>query len=495
MSMFKLYYNIKVNFMTKYLAHIFLLLVVFVTAACSIHSAYPTTALITETSGAPEAGAHYIMKSYHVGPRPTDPVCADLNGDGFQDIAVALKKQALVVMLNDRNGGFSPPVQYDTFPHNTSLTIADMDGDGYPDIVPLTELKVGPFFLNDGNGNFTRHDLDIQALLYSWHIETADLNNDSLPDLVISSLQKPFISIVMNKGNLNFAPNRINLMPEIELPGIKPPIASVKDDTPSISSTNREISDKEKTVTEKIRSKARTEELRSVAPLSEIIPSHERIEQTQDTPGGGSQKLRYAKRVKGLDNGFKDVVMGDINGDGSPDILTPSYVFDAIYIGLNDGKGNFHFTSIPIEPKMSYELGYALSSIALLRYPDRKLPDVAVSSERDGRIYLFENNNGRLVQKASIKTNQTPIRITSDDMNGDGLPDIVVTCAAPLPADNRSTVQVWLNSKDGFFLKDTLKSEGQGIYLDTCQLSPGALPSIVISNVHEETLNIFSPVR
>jgi hypothetical protein len=482
--------------MTKYLMHKFLLLVVFVTAACSIHSADPTTALMTGTSGAPEAGAHYIMKSYHAGPRPTDPVCADLNGDGYQDIAVALKKQALVVMLNDRNGVFYLPVQYDTFPHNTSLTVADVDGDGDPDLVPLTELKVGPVFLNDGKGNFTRHDLDIQALLYSWHIESADLDNDSLPDLVISSLQKPFISILTNKGNLNFATNRINLMPEIEGPVSKQPVA-VKDDTPSISSTKREMSDKEKTLTEKSPSKLRKEELKSAAPLSEGTPSPEKIEQIQDTYSSGSQKWRYAKRVKGLDNGFKDVVTGDINGDGFPDILTPSYIFDVIYIGLNDGKGNFHFTSIPIEPKMPYELAYALSSIALLRYPDRKFPDVAVSSERDGRIYLFENNNGKLVQKASIKTDQKvpPVRIASDDMNGDGLPDIVVTFAAPLPADNRSTVQIWLNSKDGFFLKDTLKSEGQGIYLETCRLSPGALPSIVISNIHEETLNIFTPVR
>ncbi|MDQ7787754.1 MAG: VCBS repeat-containing protein [Thermodesulfovibrionales bacterium] len=476
--------------------HRFLLFVIFFAAACSVRSAGPSPALTTGISPVPEGSARYLMKSYHIGPRPTDPVCADLNGDGYRDIAVALKKQALVVMLNDHSGSFSLPVNYETFPHNTSLTAADVDGDGDPDLVPLTELKVGPVFLNDGRGNFTRHDLDIQALLYSWHIESEDLNNDSLPDLVISSLPKPFLSIVMNKGNMNFTPNRMNLMPEFEEPVRKSSLTSTRDDTPSISSTKREMSAEEKSRVEKSSAKIQREDLKSVAPPSEGTQSPEKTEQIQDTSGSSSQKWRYARRIKAMDNGFKDFVIEDINGDGFPDIVAPSYVFDAIYIGLNDGKGNFDFTSVPIEPVMSHEFGYALSSIALLRYPDRKLPDVAVSSERDGKIYLFENKDGRLLQKTSIETNQkVPVRIVSDDMNGDGLPDIVVTFAAPLPVDNKSTLQIWQNSKEGFFLSDTLQAEGQGLYLNTCRLSPGALPSIVISNVHEETLNIFSSVR
>ena len=48
----------------------------------------------------------YSKKTYKVGPRPSDPICTDLNGDGANDIAVALKKQALSVLFNKGNGGW-----------------------------------------------------------------------------------------------------------------------------------------------------------------------------------------------------------------------------------------------------------------------------------------------------------------------------------------------------------------------------------------------------
>ncbi|MFZ5906074.1 MAG: FG-GAP repeat domain-containing protein [Nitrospirota bacterium] len=481
--------------MIPHLVHRLLLCAVLFSAACATHSADRTPPLLQGEAALSEADANVLMKSYHAGPRPTDPVCADLNGDGYQDIAVALKKQTLVVMLNDRNGGFSPPVQYETFPHNTSLTAADIDGDGDPDLVALTEVKVGPFFLNDGKGNFTRHDPDIPALLYSWHIESADLNNDSLPDLVVSSLQRPFLGILINRGNLQFDSNRINLMPELEEPDRRQFASSPQTGAPSAEAAAKETGREGKPLQEGEGARVRKEDL-SMVPPSGQTSSPDKTQEVQPTAGSGSQKWRYAKRVKALDNGFKDLVIGDINGDGSPDILTPSYVFDSLYVGLNDGKGNFQFASIPVEPELPYELGYALSSVALLRYPGRTVPDVAVSSERDGRIYLFENNNGKLRQKGAIETNlKVPVRITADDMNGDGLPDIAVTFAAPLPDDTKSTIQIWLNSRDGFLPGESFRSEGQSIYLDTCRLSPGALPSVVVSNVHEETLNIFRPVR
>lgn len=408
----------------------------------------------------------YSSESYHVGPRPTDIVCTDLDGDGYNDIATALKKQTLVVMLNNQKGEFLEPVKYDTMPHNTSLTAADIDGDGDIDLIPLTELMVGPIFLNDGKGHFTRHDLNIKSIIYSWHIESADLNNDNLPDLVITSLQKPLITIVMNKGNLNFEPHRINLMPDKSLPhksSTKPRIEDLKS-MPQVSSDEKLASEK-------------TEQI---------------ITDVEDR--SGSQKWRYAKRIRALANGFKDIKITDINGDGYKDIITPSYVMGALYIGINDGKGNFNFTSLPIEPKQPYELSYALSSVAILKYPGRELPDVAVSSERDGKIYIFENKDGNLSQKETLETNtRALIRITSDDMNGDGLPDIIATFTAPLPADTKSPVQVWLNSKNGFFLHDNLRSEGFGAYVNTCRIKYHSAPSIVTSNIHEETLTIFKP--
>lgn len=496
--------------MKNFLLPLLLVFMLFSAASCALRTTGTSPEPTPGAQPLPAAGSQYTMKNYHIGARPTDPVCADLNSDGFNDIAVALKKQALAVLLNNRSGGFAAPATYATFPHNTSLTAADIDGDGDLDLIPLTELKVGPVFLNDGRGTFSRHDLDIQALLYSWHIESHDLNGDALPDLVITSLQKPFISLVMNRGGLQFATHRINLMPGIEEPRHRPDATASPDTTPAVGATDRKVIGKEKSPAEAVKkpgaekpASPNREDLRSVPPSEEVITlSPDQLKQMEDaSPGSGkyipgSQKWRYARRIKALDNGFKDAVITDMNGDGHPDILSPSYVFDSIFFGMNNGKGEFDFVSVPVEPELPYELGYALSSIAVLRYPDRKLPDVAVSSERDGNIYLFENREGTLIQKGRLETRRkVPVRIVSDDLNGDSLPDIVVAFAAELPVEKRSMIQVWLNSREGFFLKETLQSEGQGIYLDTCRFSPEEHPSIIISNVHEESLTIFSPIH
>jgi hypothetical protein len=380
----------------------------------------------------------YFPKNYHVGPRPTDTICADFNGDGYPDIATSLKKQSLAVLLNDQKGNFHEPAIYDTFPHNTSLAAADIDGDGDIDLIPLTETMLGPVFLNDGKGNFTRHDINVKVPAMSWHVESADLDNDHLPDFIITSLHKPVVTIVKNKGNLNFETQTLNLISDLD--------------------------------TEKVEKEPR------------------------ESGEAGIDRLRFRKRIRALDNAIKDFVVTDINGDSFKDIILPSYLMNVLYVLVNDGKGHFDISAVKFETRKKHDIEYAFSSVAVLNYPDRRLPDIAVANETDGVIYIFGNDNGSLSLKETVDTNSPLLlRIRSDDMNGDGLPDLVATFAAPIPQDSKSSVQVWLNSRKGFVPGDILKSDGFGAYISTCRISGPANPALVISNIHEETLTVLSP--
>jgi len=430
----------------------------------------------------------YSKKTYKVGPRPSDPICTDLNGDGANDIAVALKKQALSVLVNKGNGDLSTPVLYETMPHNISLTKADIDNDGDMDLIPLTERRVGPVFLNDGKGNFKKTDIEIMGLPFSWHIEAADLNNDNLPDLVISGIQTPKVMVLMNKGDLTFEKGIYDLFSALDL-DIDKRLSTrerrMSGSAPAHGSSSFSASHLSGNATKMHRSEMEV----SNQFIRKTIIHKDTENRTKICP---SKRLRLSKALRHLPNGIKDFVLTDINGDGHVDMILPSYIMNAVYTGINDGKGNFEFFETCIQGQEI--IHNTLSSVALLKNKGKKLPDVAISSENHSQIYIFENRQGKLFYQKTIETGVglPLVRIASADLNQDGLSDIIGTFSAPIPKDNKSSVLIWFNKDGDFVPGNKMKSDGYGAYIDVCSLDDGP-PTIIISNLHEESITLLKP--
>ena len=84
-----------------------------------------------------QPGAFYHASTYAVGSRPDDIAVADLDGDGRPDLAVANYDTYDVSVLLQRPaspGAFFGAVNYPTLDEPYTLSIADLDADGYPDI-------------------------------------------------------------------------------------------------------------------------------------------------------------------------------------------------------------------------------------------------------------------------------------------------------------------------------------------------------------------------
>ncbi len=84
---------------------------------------------------------------------------ADLNGDGYPDLAVAeYQNESVAVLLNQGNGKFGKPATYSTQgPGGASnVAIADLNHDGIPDLAVSTEIGLTGFniFLGTGHGKF-----------------------------------------------------------------------------------------------------------------------------------------------------------------------------------------------------------------------------------------------------------------------------------------------------------------------------------------------------
>ena len=120
---------------------------------------------------------------------PSAIVAADFNGDGKIDLAVSNATGNNVgVMLNDGTGGFSGLANYTVCGSGSQLTAADLNGDGSVDlIVPVASCAEVDFLLNaaDGTGNFSA-GTPLSTGNNPYQVAVGDMNGDGKMDLVIS---------------------------------------------------------------------------------------------------------------------------------------------------------------------------------------------------------------------------------------------------------------------------------------------------------------------
>jgi hypothetical protein len=147
-----------------------------------------------------------------VGEYPTCVACADLDDDGDIDVVVANGSSGTVsILLNGGDGTFALQVDYDVGNEPwfiPSLVAADLDGDGFVDLAVPSYNTDHPFTVNvlhnTGHGRYVRRGQ------YTVHgpgeIARADLNGDGAPDLVVTDQTMGALSVFMNDGHGNFAP-------------------------------------------------------------------------------------------------------------------------------------------------------------------------------------------------------------------------------------------------------------------------------------------------
>lgn len=111
------------------------------------------------------------------------------------------------------------------------------------------------------------------------------------------------------------------------------------------------------------------------------------------------------------------VVMGDLNEDGNPDLVTANALADTITVFFGEGDGRF--------TAAQYAVGDFPLDVELTDFDGDGHLDVVVSNSRDNSLSLFFGfGDGTLGEEARWSMASSPRDLTIGDFDGDGHPDI-----------------------------------------------------------------------
>jgi hypothetical protein len=150
-------------------------------------------------------GTFQPKEDYETGNGPFSVFCADLDGDADLDLAVAnFSSDKVSILKNYGDGTFQPKVDYGSTFGPMSVFCADLDGDADLDLVVANDYSDDVSILkNNGNGTFQ------SAVIYGAGdgpsaVFCADLDGDWDLDLAVTNQFSDNVSILKNNGNGTF---------------------------------------------------------------------------------------------------------------------------------------------------------------------------------------------------------------------------------------------------------------------------------------------------
>jgi len=127
----------------------------------------------------------------------------------------------------------------------------------------------------------------------------------------------------------------------------------------------------------------------------------------------------------------KSVTVADLNGDGKPDLIVSNYSGSSVSVLLNTTAPGA--TTPSFAPQQTFATGGASESVSVSDLNGDGKPDIVlVNYNNPGTVSVLVNTTPTGATTASFAAEQTiggfeyPIAVLEEDINGDGLPDLIV---------------------------------------------------------------------
>ena len=368
-------------------------------------------------------GSFPVLTRYEVASLSDAVESADIDNDGDIDIVVngvvdIVSNDGVVKILkNNGNGTFAPAIDYTPTRTFGDMKLRDINGDGFLDLVLAPNACCSPYHfgtaLNLGNGTFAPTVVTEVFSCGDGTIDAADLDGDGDLDIVLTEEETCFgstdnhIFIFRNDGNQNFV-----RMPDIVLHGLLPHGLALADVT---GDGNIDII--------------------TALPTGMAV-----------FPGNGN--LTFGAPIVSTTRPFK-FKMADFNGDGLLDVgmILQQDAFGTDLIGTALGNGNGTFQAVRTQTGSSVLENLRISND--LEPGDLNgdgTPDLVVFNDASNDVSVFiVNPDGSLRPHQRYGIGNTPILGTLADFDGDGRIDVAAAIGLP-PSGLQNAVVILRNA-------------------------------------------------